>query len=101
MAFFITLPAEYFIFDQTIPVEISELYQLYLQSPSIQTDTRKLHPGDIYWALKGPNFNGNLFAEKALEMGAAYAIVDEPVAPLVATHEATNETEASPTDHSS
>jgi UDP-N-acetylmuramoyl-tripeptide--D-alanyl-D-alanine ligase len=61
-------------------VQISELYQLYLQHPSIQTDTRKLQPGDIYWALKGPNFNGNLFAEKALEMGAAYAIVDEPVA---------------------
>jgi UDP-N-acetylmuramoyl-tripeptide--D-alanyl-D-alanine ligase len=61
-------------------VQITELYQLYLQHPSIQTDTRKLQPGDIYWALKGPNFNGNLFAEKALEMGAAYAIVDEPVA---------------------
>lgn len=60
-------------------MEISELYQLYLQHPSIQTDTRKLQAGDIYWALKGPNFNGNLFAEKALEMGAAYAIVDEPV----------------------
>ena len=71
---------ECFIFDQTIPVQITELYQLYLQHPSIQTDTRKLQPGDIYWALKGPNFNGNLFAEKALEMGAAYAIVDEPVA---------------------
>lgn len=67
------------IFDQTIPVEISALYQLYLQYPSIQTDTRKLQKGDIYWALKGPNFNGNLFAEKALEMGAAYAVVDEPV----------------------
>ncbi|OYZ47696.1 MAG: UDP-N-acetylmuramoylalanyl-D-glutamate--2,6-diaminopimelate ligase, partial [Bacteroidetes bacterium 24-39-8] len=61
-------------------MQISELYQLYLQYPSIQTDTRKLQKGDIYWALKGPNFNGNLFAEKALEMGAAYAIVDEPVA---------------------
>lgn len=61
-------------------MQITELYQLYLQHPSIQTDTRKLQPGDIYWALKGPNFNGNLFAEKALEMGAAYAIVDEPVA---------------------
>ncbi len=61
-------------------MEISALYQLYLQHPYIQTDTRKLQPGDIYWALKGPNFNGNLFAEKALEMGAAYAIVDEPVA---------------------
>lgn len=46
---------------------------------SIQTDTRKLKQGDIYVALKGPNFNGNLFAEKALELGAAYAIIDEPI----------------------
>jgi UDP-N-acetylmuramoyl-tripeptide--D-alanyl-D-alanine ligase len=73
-------PLNALILNQTIPVQISELYQLYLQYPSIQTDTRKLQKGDIYWALKGPNFNGNLFAEKALEMGAAYAIVDEPVA---------------------
>ncbi len=71
-------------------MEISELYQLYLQYPSIQTDTRKLQPGDIYWALKGPNFNGNLFAEKALEMGAAFAIVDEPIATNESNHEATH-----------
>ncbi len=73
-------------------MQISELYQLYLQYPSIQTDTRKLQPGDIYWALKGPNFNGNLFAEKALEMGAAYAIVDESVATHDGTHQVSNET---------
>ena len=56
---------------------ISFLYELYKQYPSIQTDTRKLKTGDIYFALKGANFNGNVFAEKALEAGAAYAIVDE------------------------
>lgn len=55
----------------------AELYQLYLQHPSIQTDTRKLKQGDIFFALKGPNFNGNLFASKALEAGAAYAVIDE------------------------
>lgn len=55
----------------------AELYQLYLQHPSIQTDTRKLKEGDIFFALKGPNFNGNLFAVKALEAGAAYAVIDE------------------------
>ena len=58
-------------------MEIPELYQLYLKHPSIQTDTRKLKPGDIFFALKGPNFNANLFASQALESGAAYAIVDE------------------------
>lgn len=57
---------------------IEQLYQAYLQHPSIQTDTRKLKEGDIFFALKGPNFNGNLFAEKALELGAAYAVIDEP-----------------------
>jgi len=54
-----------------------QLYQVYLQHPSIQTDTRKLKKGDLFFALKGPNFNGNLFAAQALEQGAAYAIVDE------------------------
>lgn len=56
---------------------IPALYQLYLQHPSIQTDTRKLKQGDIFFALKGPNFNGNQFASKALEAGAAYAVIDE------------------------
>lgn len=54
-----------------------ELYQIYKANPSIQTDTRKLQNGDLYFALKGPNFNGNSFALKAIEQGAAYAIIDE------------------------
>lgn len=58
-------------------MEIPELYKLYLKHPSIQTDTRKLAQGDLFFALKGPNFNANLFAKQALESGAAYAIVDE------------------------
>jgi UDP-N-acetylmuramoyl-tripeptide--D-alanyl-D-alanine ligase len=56
---------------------IGELYEIYLRFPSIQTDTRKIKPGDIFFALKGPNFNANQFAEQALEQGAAYAVVDE------------------------
>ncbi|WP_026260471.1 UDP-N-acetylmuramoyl-tripeptide--D-alanyl-D-alanine ligase [Segetibacter koreensis] len=57
-----------------------QLYQLYLQHPSIQTDTRKLKQGDIFFALSGPNFNGNDFAVKAVQEGAAYAIVDKEIA---------------------
>jgi len=56
---------------------IDALYDIFLRHPSIQTDTRKLKQGDLYFALKGANFNGNHFAVKALEMGAAYAIIDE------------------------
>jgi len=58
-------------------VTISALYQLFLEHPSVQTDTRKLKPGDIFFALKGPNFNANTLAEKALDAGASYAVIDE------------------------
>lgn len=58
-------------------MQIEELYRIYTNHPSIQTDTRKLQSGDIYFALKGPNFNGNVFAQKALDAGAAYAVIDE------------------------
>jgi len=58
-------------------MRIEELYQLFLKHPSVQTDTRKLKNGDLFFALKGENFNGNQFALQALEKGAAYAIVDE------------------------
>ncbi len=57
-----------------------QLYELYLQHPFVQTDTRKLKQGDIFFALSGPNFNGNDFAEKAIESGAAYAVVDAEIA---------------------
>lgn len=58
-------------------MDIDQLYQLFLRHPSVQTDTRKLKKGDIFFALKGPNFNGNHFAKQALEAGAAYVVADE------------------------
>src|SRR5204863_8435336 len=58
-------------------MQIEELYKIYQQYPSVQTDTRKLKDGDIFFALKGDNFNGNTFAQKAIAAGAAYAVIDE------------------------
>ena len=58
-------------------MNIEALYEIYQQYPSVQTDTRKLKPGDIFFALKGPSFNGNEFAQKAIDAGAAYAVIDE------------------------
>jgi UDP-N-acetylmuramoyl-tripeptide--D-alanyl-D-alanine ligase len=60
-------------------MNIEQLYQFYLHYPSVQTDTRKLKEGDIFFALKGPSFNGNQFALQALKAGAAYAVVDENI----------------------
>lgn len=56
---------------------IEKLYEVYKQYPSVQTDTRKLKAGDIFFALKGPNFNGNTFAQQAIDDGAAHVVIDE------------------------
>jgi UDP-N-acetylmuramoyl-tripeptide--D-alanyl-D-alanine ligase len=61
------------------PLSTADLYEIYKSFPQVQTDTRQLKKGNLYFALKGPNFNGNVFALAALEAGAAYAIVDEAV----------------------
>ena len=61
-------------------MNIERLYEIYQQYPSIQTDSRKIKAGDLFFALKGPNFNGNLFAKQALDAGATYSVVDEPSA---------------------
>lgn len=58
-------------------MEISQLYEIFKQYPSITTDTRNCAENSIFFALKGSNFNGNLYAKKALELGCKYAIVDE------------------------
>ena len=58
-------------------MNIITLHQLFLNSNSACTDTRKLVPGDMYFALKGDNFNGNHYVDEALKKGAKYAIVDE------------------------
>lgn len=58
---------------------IEKLYQIFSSHPTICTDTRKVREGDIFFALKGDNFNGNHFAVQALASGAAYAIIDEDI----------------------
>ena len=57
-------------------MSVDELYRIYIAHPSVQTDTRRLRPGDIFFALKGENFNGNAFAADAIAKGASYAVID-------------------------
>ena len=58
-------------------MEIKELYLLYKKSYKVTTDTRLQLNNSIFFALKGENFNGNLYAKDALEKGASYAVIDE------------------------
>lgn len=58
-------------------MNIEQLYSLFKACESISTDTRNIPQDSMFFALKGENFNGNKFAEQAIEKGAKYAIVDE------------------------
>ncbi|WP_289030401.1 UDP-N-acetylmuramoyl-tripeptide--D-alanyl-D-alanine ligase [uncultured Algoriphagus sp.] len=59
-------------------MNIITLYEAFLKSTGVSTDTRKIEPGNLFFALKGPNFDANEFAAKALEMGASGVVVDDP-----------------------
>lgn len=56
---------------------IAHLHSLLLSSTGVCTDTRKLIKGNIYFALKGPSFDGNKFALQAMQNGALAAVVDD------------------------
>lgn len=58
-------------------MKIEQLHQLFLESKGITTDTRSIRDEQIFFALKGENFNGNTFAWQALKKGAGYAVIDE------------------------
>ncbi len=58
-------------------MEIDKLYELFLGCGGrVATDSRKIGGGELFFALKGENFDGNEYALGALEKGAAYAVVD-------------------------
>ncbi len=58
-------------------MEIQKLHKLFLQSTGISTDTRSTKTNQLFFALKGENFNGNTFAWQAIKKGAGSAIIDE------------------------
>ena len=62
---------------EKIIVEIGKLYQKYLETGKVSTDTRQITSGSVFFALKGPSFNANELAGEALAKGASYAVVDE------------------------
>ena len=62
--------------NRTSDEEIKELYLHYLKNPSISTDSRSIKKGDIFFALKGDNFDGNNFVFQAIEQGASLVVCD-------------------------
>ncbi len=59
-------------------MDIEKLHKIFLASEGISTDTRLIKKNQLFFALKGKNFDGNKYAGLAIEKGAAYVIVDNP-----------------------
>ncbi|UTW65140.1 UDP-N-acetylmuramoyl-tripeptide--D-alanyl-D-alanine ligase [bacterium SCSIO 12643] len=55
---------------------IEALYSVYLECKVVNTDTRSIEQGSMFFALKGANFDGNKFADQAIQSGARYAVID-------------------------
>ncbi|MGJ8592557.1 MAG: UDP-N-acetylmuramoyl-tripeptide--D-alanyl-D-alanine ligase [Aquaticitalea sp.] len=58
-------------------MNIETIYKHFLQCTAACTDTRKIEQNCMFFALKGDNFNGNKFAQQALDKGANYCVIDE------------------------
>ena len=58
-------------------MEIEKLYDYFVRSAGISTDTRKILPGSMFFALRGDKFNANEFAAQALDKGASCVVVDD------------------------
>lgn len=65
-------------FFYKIMIQTEELYQLFRDSTGLSTDSRNVVPGQLFFALWGGKFNGNIFASEALDRGAAWAVIDDP-----------------------
>ena len=59
---------------------MSALYDLFREHPRISTDSRRIEPDSLFFALHGATFDGNRFAAEALAKGAFCAVVDDPSA---------------------
>ena len=57
--------------------QLQQIFNLFKNSNGVSTDTRSLKEGQIFFAIKGPSFNGNKFAKEALEKNASAVVVDE------------------------
>jgi len=55
---------------------LEKLYQHFINSTGVTTDSRKIEVGALFFALHGASFDGNDYAVQALEQGAAAAVID-------------------------
>ncbi len=59
-------------------MRIKDIYSLFKECTGVTIDSRKVEKDNIFFAIKGDRFDGNIYAEKAINNGAKYAIIDNP-----------------------
>ncbi|HNW57713.1 MAG TPA: Mur ligase domain-containing protein, partial [Bacteroidales bacterium] len=60
-------------------MKTEQLYKIYKESTGVVTDSRLVSGGELFFALRGNNFNGNKYASVALQNGASWAVIDDPL----------------------
>lgn len=60
-------------------MKTEQIYDIFKESAGVSTDSRTIGKGEIFFALWGDNYNGNKFASEALEKGASWAVIDDPL----------------------
>lgn len=58
-------------------MELKKIYKIFLNSSGVSIDTRTIKQNNIFFAIRGPNFDGNKFANEAINKGAIYSVVDD------------------------
>ena len=58
-------------------MHVKELHTLFIKSSGVTIDSRQVELNNIFFALKGKNFDGNKYAESAIKKGASFAVVDD------------------------
>ena len=58
-------------------MNIQKIHELFLLNNSVSIDTRNIKSNDMFFAINGPNFNGNIFALEAIKKGCSYVVSDE------------------------
>ena len=58
--------------------QLESIYEIYLASAGVCTDTRALKKREVFFCLKGPNFDANSFAQEAIRQGAVLVVSDDP-----------------------
>ena len=57
-------------------MKIEKLHRLFVKCSVVSTDSRRIVKNSIFFALKGENFDGNIYAKSAIEKGAKYVVID-------------------------